>query len=49
MTRNKLKGLLLMFIEQDLVSNIQYNDIIEELKNIVPFNRRLILYIFICI
>lgn len=43
MTQNRLEGLLLMFVEQNLLAKIQYSDIIEEFKNIVPFNRRLIL------
>jgi hypothetical protein len=43
MTLNRLEGLLLMFVEQDLLAKIQYANIIKEFKNIVPFDRRLIL------
>jgi hypothetical protein len=38
MTQNRLEGLLLMFVEQDLLAKIQYAAIIEEFKNIIPFN-----------
>lgn len=43
MTQKRLEALLLMFIEQELLSELDYNNIIEEFKNIIPHNRGLIL------
>jgi len=41
--QNSLEALLLMIIEQELFLQIDYDDIIDKFKNIVPHNRRLIL------
>lgn len=43
MTQNRLEALLLMFVEQELLSELDYDNIMYELKNIIPYNRRLIL------
>ena len=43
MTQNRLEALLLMFVEQELLSELDYDNIIDEFKNIIPHNRRLIL------
>lgn len=43
MTQNRHEGILLMFVEQELLSKIDYDVIIEKFKNIIPHNRRLIL------
>jgi len=43
MTQNRLEALLLMFVEQELLSELDYDNIIYEFKNIIPHNRRLIL------
>jgi len=43
MAQNRLEALLLMYVEQELLSELDYDNIMYELKNIIPYNRRLIL------
>lgn len=44
MKQDRLDSLLLLFIEQDLLTQIDYNDdVIEEFKILVPGERRLVL------
>jgi len=41
MKQDRLDSLLLLFVEQDLLTKIDYNDVIEEFKILVPGERRL--------
>lgn len=43
MKQDILDSLLLLFVEQDLLTQIDYNDVIEEFKILVPGERRLVL------
>ena len=41
MGQDRLESLLLIFTEQELACKLDFNEIIDEFKNFVPFNRRL--------
>jgi len=44
MKQDILDSLLILFLGQDLLTQIDYNDVIEEFKILVPGERRLALY-----
>lgn len=39
MTQERLENLMLPYIEQTMAKNIDINDVIEEFKNMVPYER----------
>lgn len=43
MKQDRLDDLMLPYMEQSLANNIDVENVIEELKKLVPFNRRLLL------
>lgn len=43
MKKNRLETLLLVFIKSELLSQIDYDDIIDEFKTMIPHDERLIL------
>lgn len=40
MCQDRLESLLLIFTEQELACKLDFNEIIDEFKNDIPFNRR---------
>jgi hypothetical protein len=43
MKQDRLDDLMLPYMEQSLVNNVDVENVIEEFKKLVPFNRRLLL------
>jgi hypothetical protein len=43
MKQERLDSLLLLYVEQDLLTQVDYNDVIEQFKVLVPEERRLAL------
>lgn len=41
MKQERLDAMMLIFVEQELASQINYEDVIDEFKNLHPFERRL--------
>lgn len=41
MCQDRLESLLLIFTEQELACKLDFNEIIDELKNCIPIKRRL--------
>jgi len=39
--RNRLDAMMLIFVEQELASQTNYEDVIDEFKRLRPFDRRL--------
>jgi len=43
MSQERLDALLFLFVEQELLNGVDFNDVIDEFKHLLPSNRRLIL------
>lgn len=43
MTQGRLENVMLPYIEQTMAKNVDINDVIEEFKRMVPYERRLAL------
>ena len=43
MTQDRLYHVMLPFMEQEIASEINFDEVIEEFKRIVPFERRMTL------
>jgi len=41
--QDRLESLMLLYVEQELMANVEASEVIEEFKSIVPFQRRLLL------
>jgi len=41
MLQERLDAIMLIIVEQELSSSINYDDVIDELKHLHPFDRRL--------
>jgi hypothetical protein len=41
MTQERLNALMFLFIEQQMTKNINYDEVIEEFKVVIPTKRRL--------
>jgi len=47
MTQDRLNALLFLFVEQELTSSVNVDSVIDELKNLIPVQRRLALQVYL--